>query len=88
MSVIIKGITKPKNCMWMDDNHEVQSCPLLDYEDNCKLQYCKEEWNWADQYAGCPLIELSEHHDSDGNLSNYKVAYSDEMPPTVIEAEE
>ena len=62
MSVIIKGITKPKNCMWIDDNHDVHSCPLLDGEDNCKLQDCKEEWNWADQYAGCPLVELPDHH--------------------------
>ena len=50
----------------------------------------------------CPLIELPEHHgdlvdvkemrwddhyDSDGNLSKYKIAYSDEMPNAIIEAE-
>lgn len=28
-------------------------------------------------------IRWSDHYDSDGNLSKYKVAYSDEMPPTV-----
>ena len=50
----------------------------------------------------CPLVELPEHHgdlvdvneirwddhyDSDGNLSKYKIAYSDEMPNAIIEAE-
>lgn len=28
-------------------------------------------------------IRWVDHYDSDGNLSKYKVAYSDEMPPTV-----
>lgn len=28
-------------------------------------------------------IRWVDHFDSDGNLSKYKVAYSDEMPPTV-----
>ncbi len=28
-------------------------------------------------------IRWADHYDSDGNLSKYKVAYSDEMPPTV-----
>ena len=52
--------------------------------------------------AYCPLMELPEHHgdlvdvkeirwddhyDSDGNLSKYKIAYSDEMPDPVIKGE-
>lgn len=52
--------------------------------------------------ANCPLVEVPtphgrlidadeirwvEHHDSDGNVSRYMVAFSDEMPPTVIEQE-
>jgi len=28
-------------------------------------------------------IRWADHYDSDGNLSKYKVAYSDEMPPTM-----
>lgn len=28
-------------------------------------------------------IRWAHHYDSDGNLSKYKVAYSDEMPPAV-----
>ena len=28
-------------------------------------------------------IRWADHYDSDGNLSKYKVAYSDEMPPTI-----
>ena len=28
-------------------------------------------------------IRWADHYDSDGNLSKYKVAFSDEMPPTV-----
>ena len=28
-------------------------------------------------------IRWVDHYDSDGNLSKYKVAFSDEMPPTV-----
>ena len=28
-------------------------------------------------------IRWVDHYDSDGNLTKYKVAYSDEMPPTV-----
>lgn len=50
----------------------------------------------------CPLTPLPEHHgdlvdvneirwddhyDSDGNLSKYKIAYSDEMPDAIVEAE-
>ena len=51
----------------------------------------------------CPIVEFSEHHgdlidvneilwddhyDSDGNLSKYKIAYSDEMPDPIIKGEE
>lgn len=51
----------------------------------------------------CPLVELPEHHgdlvdvneirwddhyDSDGNLSKYKIAYSDEMPDPIIKGEQ
>lgn len=55
MSVLIKNMDKPQKCMWMDEKHDVYYCPLLDNEDRCRLQDCKEEWTWDDQYAGCPI---------------------------------
>ena len=61
MSVIIKDMKKPSNCIWTEECVGYK-CPLLNDEDCCNLQDCKEEWTWADQYAGCPLVELPEHH--------------------------
>ena len=52
MSVLIKGMKKPKSCTWWDGR-----CPLLGDDDDCKLQDCQEEWTWQDQYKGCPLSD-------------------------------
>ena len=52
MSVLIKGMEKPKSCTWWDGR-----CPLLGDDDDCKLQDCQEEWTWQDQYKGCPLSD-------------------------------
>ena len=54
MSVMIKGMDKPLQC----DNNKYR-CPLLDEYDNCKLQDCKDFETWEEQYAGCPLIQMS-----------------------------
>ena len=35
------------------------------------------------RYIDADEIRWVDHYDSDGNLSKYKVAFSDEMPPTV-----
>lgn len=35
------------------------------------------------RYIDADKIRWADHYDSDGNLSKYKVAYSDEMPPAV-----
>lgn len=61
MSVIIKGLKKPRNCIWTEKSVGYK-CPLLNDEDCCNLQDCKEEWTWEDQYSGCPLTELPEKH--------------------------
>lgn len=57
----------------------------------------------GDRHPNCPLVELPEHYgdlvdvkeirwddhyDSDGNLSKYKIAYSDEMPDPIIKGEQ
>ena len=103
MSVMIKGMKKPSNCIWTEKCVGYK-CPLLNDEDCCNLQDCKEEWTWADQYAGCPLVELPEHH---GRLIDERVAYDKiaeqeggyymdmdgvdmglQETPTVIEAED
>ena len=58
MSVIVKGICKPINCINCDSTY--YRCPLLDYTDDCKLQDCDPDWSWEEQYKGCPLIEIPE----------------------------
>jgi len=75
MSVLIKGMEKPKSCTWRDGR-----CPLL-CDDDCKLQDCQEEWTWQDQYKGCPLSDVPDicvgdmksciycHEDSDGYVT-------------------
>jgi hypothetical protein len=35
------------------------------------------------RYIDADEIRWADHYDSDGNLSKYKVAYSDEMPPAI-----
>ena len=63
MGVLIKGMQKPKLCEWVESkvhNFEVHRCPLLDGEDNCRLQDCKEFEYWEEQYTGCPLEEVDD----------------------------
>lgn len=60
MSVIVKGIEKPPKCEWLDENHDIHRCQLLDDDDNCKLQNCDPYWSWYEQYEGCPLVEIPE----------------------------
>ena len=99
MSVLIKGMQKPDRCidcpfMISRDNDD---CILQSDEANELFM------NWDDMKLNCPLIELPEnhgnlvdvneirwdnHYDSDGNLSEYKIAYSDEMPDPVIKGEQ
>lgn len=63
MSIIIKGMKKPKSCLEYK-NEYVYRCPLLsDIEDVCLAQgedsyNCK---SWEELYASCPLIELPPH---------------------------
>lgn len=57
MSVLIKGIKKPKRCSGFDGS----KCPFLDDEDNCVLQELIGG-TWDDLYANCPLVELPERH--------------------------
>ena len=75
MSVIVKGIEKPPKCEWLDENHDIHRCPLLDGDDNCKLQNCDPYWSWHEQYEGCPLIELPPH----GNLIDADRLLTDRM---------
>ena len=91
MSVVIKGIQMPEDCF---------SCPLKE-EGFCNITnaYAGQIY---ERNSDCPLVQLPEHHgnlidvneilwddhyDSDGNLSEYKIAYSDEMPDAIVEAE-
>lgn len=60
MSVLIKGMEKPKSCTWWDGR-----CPLLGDDDDCKLQDCQEEWTWQDQYKGCPLSDAPDKNVGD-----------------------
>ena len=99
MSVLIKGIKKPKRCSGFDGH----KCPFLDDEDNCVLQE-PVDGTWDDLYANCPLVELPEKHgrliDADAlvpdichDWNGWRVPsddYSEECirkAPTIIEAE-
>ena len=102
MSVLIKGMQIPKNCSDCPLNYDMMSCMITGtrwWSDTMVLMDfdCQES-----RLYDCPLVELPEHHgdlvdvkeirwddhyDSDGNLSKYKIAYSDEMPNAIIEAE-
>ena len=62
MSIIIKGMKKPKSCL---DYKNEYRCPLLsDIEDVCLAQgedsyNCK---SWEELYASCPIVaELPPH---------------------------
>lgn len=102
MSVLIKGMQMPKNCSDCPLNYDMMSCMITGtrwWSDTMVLMDfdCQESCLYD-----CPLVELPEHHgdlvdvneirwddhyDSDGNLSKYKIAYSDEMPDAIVEAE-
>ena len=98
MSVLIKNMEMPENCL---------KCPMCNSNDECVLQ--SEEDNalfksWEEQKDGCPLVEVSTPH---GDLididSKITVAIKDglkvttvrkllndravRLPKTVIEAE-
>jgi len=103
MSVLIKGIQMPQSCSDCRLNYDQCACSVTGtrwFSDTMVLLgfNCDEE-----RLQNCPLVELPEHHgdlvnvneirwddhyDSDGNLSKYKIAYSDEMPDPVIKGEE
>ena len=92
MSILIKGMEMPEDCF---------SCPLKE-EGFCNITNAYAG-GINERNSDCPLVELPEHHgdlvdvkeirwddhyDSDGNLSKYKIAYSDEMPDPIIKSEE
>lgn len=52
MSVVIKGLKKPKVCY--------SDCPLCNEDDDCVLQKCETFNTWEEQYKGCPLIAVPE----------------------------
>lgn len=95
MSVLIEGMQMPKNCA---------ECPAALSGKYCRINHTYTTFRiLSARPAHCPLVELPEHHgdlvdvkeirwddhyDSDGNLSKYKIAYSDEMPDPVIKGEE
>ena len=92
MSILIKGIEMPKNCL---------NCPMCNGNDECVLQ--SEEDNalfetWEEQKDGCPIVEVPASH---GDLidRNALIEFCAErwiplnidavnMQPTVIEAED
>ena len=95
MSVLIRGLEIPKNC---------SECPVALSGKYCRINKTHTTYiKLPMRPEHCPLVELPEHHgdlidvneirwddhyDSDGNLSKYKIAYSDEMPNPVIKGEE
>ena len=91
MSVIIKEMQMPEDCF---------SCPLKE-EGFCNITNAYAA-QIDERKSDCPLVKLPDHHgdlvdvneirwddhyDSDGNLSKYKIAYSDEIPDPVIKGE-
>lgn len=60
MSVLIKGMKKPKNCCFIIDG-ETEFCPFVNTDDDCVLLLGGECYGtWEEQYADCPLVELPE----------------------------
>lgn len=102
MSVLIKGMQMPKNCSDCPLNYDMMSCVITGtrwWSDTMVLMNFDYQ---ESRLYDCPLVELPEHHgdlvdvneirwddhyDSDGNLSKYKIAYSDEIPDAIVEAE-
>ena len=69
MAVII-DMERPSNCMWTEKCVGYK-CPLLNDENCCNLQDCKDEWTWQDQYAGCPLSDVVYCKDCINFLNNH-----------------
>lgn len=95
MSTLIKSMKIPKRCIDCPFNSSSLYCSITHSEIDRDDEY-------YDRLPDCPIVELPEHHgdlvdvneirwddhyDSDGNLSKYKIAYSDEMPDPVIKVE-
>ena len=95
MSLLIKEMKMPEKCPDCNFESELGFC-LAKSPDFCGYTDDIRRPDW------CPLVELPEHHvdlvdvneirwddhyDSDGNLTEYKVAYSDEMPDPIIRGE-
>lgn len=64
MSVLIKGVKKPKSCYELIDG-ELKRCPFVDADDDCVILREKgicTGTTWADMYRKCPLVEVLEPH--------------------------
>lgn len=53
MSILIKGMQMPKECL---------DCPMCDINDDCVLQKDERFGTWEEQKKGCPLVEVPEPH--------------------------
>ena len=53
MSILIKGMQMPKECL---------DCPMCDINDDCVLQEDKRFGTWEEQKKDCPLVEIPEPH--------------------------
>lgn len=96
MSVVIKDMEMPESCEECRMLTDAGFCSAKP-KDFCgyasEFFLIRPDW--------CPLVEIKphgdlvdvneirwdDHYDSDGNLSKYKIAYSDEMPNPVIKGE-
>ena len=62
MSILIKGMKKPKACCFMIDG-ETELCPFVNTDDDCVLQPGENCYGtWEELYEGCPIGELPEKH--------------------------
>lgn len=100
MSVIVRGMEMPKgSCEWIGENGSLRRCKLLNGDDDCKMQegVCADA-TWEEQFAGCPLVEISTPHGRlidadeviriwDGATIEGSIKPLIEVRPTVIEAE-
>ena len=96
MSVLVKGMEMPKDCRECPlQAYYGSSGNTLCFPANKYLAEKYNPIGFEGRANWCPLGEVKtphgdlidsseirwvEHHDSDGNLSKYMVAYSDEMP--------
>ncbi len=63
MSVMIRGMEKPKSCYAVIDG-ESEYCPFVDDDGNCILLPKNDTCNdtWEDLHNKCPLVEVPETH--------------------------